>query len=60
MDTKEKIAAAIKNQLIQQSPVRIGGLGVLKTAHHTAREVKTEQGEIRLIPPSISVVFEAE
>ncbi len=58
MELEQKVADAIRKSLLKREAVRIDGLGTLRTMHTPAREDRSPNGEIRLLPPVISIVFE--
>lgn len=60
MQAHETLILALRKALMSRQPVRLAGLGTLKTVYHKSREVKSEQGEVRLLPPVVTVKFDAE
>jgi nucleoid DNA-binding protein len=60
MEAEKKIIEAIRKALMQGIPVYLEGIGTLRPVHNEAREVRSVEGEIRLLPPSVTIRFEAE
>jgi nucleoid DNA-binding protein len=60
MEAEKNLIEAIRNALMQGTPVHLDGIGTLRPVHNEAREVRSVEGEIRLLPPSVTIRFEAE
>lgn len=54
----QKLTKLIKQALTDGKSVLLPGLGTLRINHHPAKEVRSENGEIKMLPPRDTIEFD--
>lgn len=54
------LADVVKDALTAREAVRVPGLGTFEVEHRHSSQIRTESGELKLLPPRDEIVFTPE
>jgi nucleoid DNA-binding protein len=47
----------VRESLIDRAPIHVDGLGTFEVEHRSSAAVRSESGELRMVPPRDEIVF---